>query len=565
MADSLVKSMGAKVVDADNYDEVLVQCLARNFSGLPVDEAHSTTARYFLRSMRGKVEPVAAISLIQQNLVDRDARHLLVATKAGSALQILEDDIRGKGRPLTVIHGSQFESDQSPDYSYRILSQIILCMERGGFVVLRDLDIIYGSLYDMLNQNYTVVGGKRNCRVALGADSNPMCHVADDFRCIVIMDTDEVTQKDPPFLNRFEKQCVSYDDILQGRPRTRELITELRQWVKDVSTVLDMSTNTSFTPADAFLGFHENTLPSLVLKILGKDAAVDEWDRKDLQMCKEHLLWTASEDMITRIYEAELDDKHDTAAWCEHVYYEEQVHSGLTELLKLKRLRADTSVETGLNIGEMSQSQTVKKSTGMRLVVMTFTSVYENPAPLAEAAGLKCRQGPSLGAYKAEAEFVQRMEEFWKDDEQDLYVLQINAATDAKHVLLAKSRIEERWTEHHNKRGARPKHVLIMVHVDREPDATEAPWQFNYLSGWDLVTLDSLQPPQIDIKRYRDQAIEDAFKLSDVDQVMREEISTCFYEISYPARAGVAQHIRTMVEQMSKKKRLVRQFLSSLP
>ena len=62
----------------------------------------------------------------------------------------------------------------------------------------------------MLNQNYTYVGKKKNCRIALGAYSNPMCNVHEDFRCIVLVDLNNVDFTDPPFLNRFEKQMILY-------------------------------------------------------------------------------------------------------------------------------------------------------------------------------------------------------------------------------------------------------------------------------------------------------------------------------------------------------------------
>jgi hypothetical protein len=78
----------------------------------------------------------------------------------------------------------------------------------------------------MLNQNYSAVG-KRNCRIALGMYfnfnllralifflkgpySNPLCYVAESFRCIVLVDAKKIDFTDPPFLNRFEKQSFSY-------------------------------------------------------------------------------------------------------------------------------------------------------------------------------------------------------------------------------------------------------------------------------------------------------------------------------------------------------------------
>lgn len=49
--------------------------------------------------------------------------------------------------PPVTIFGSKFQEDRCEDYSYRILSQIILHMEQGRVLILKDLEEIYGSLY----------------------------------------------------------------------------------------------------------------------------------------------------------------------------------------------------------------------------------------------------------------------------------------------------------------------------------------------------------------------------------------------------------------------------------
>ena len=48
-----------------------------------------------------------------------------------------------------VIFGSKFSEDRSEEYRYRVLSKIILCMETGRTVILKDLEDVYGSLYGM--------------------------------------------------------------------------------------------------------------------------------------------------------------------------------------------------------------------------------------------------------------------------------------------------------------------------------------------------------------------------------------------------------------------------------
>ncbi|CAB5203320.1 unnamed protein product [Rhizophagus irregularis] len=82
-------------------------------------------------------------------------------------------------------NGSQFPDDQE-DYYYSVLRRIMMCVEAGRPLILTDLETIYGSLYDLWDQNYIVVRNKDNVkyftRVALGAYSNPMLYVSPNFK-----------------------------------------------------------------------------------------------------------------------------------------------------------------------------------------------------------------------------------------------------------------------------------------------------------------------------------------------------------------------------------------------
>lgn len=72
--------------------------------------------------------------------------------------------------------GSNLENDVSKEhYGFRSLSDIILYVEKGISVILKDMDHIYSSLYDLFNQNFAEFGNKRYCRIALGALLNPKC------------------------------------------------------------------------------------------------------------------------------------------------------------------------------------------------------------------------------------------------------------------------------------------------------------------------------------------------------------------------------------------------------
>ena len=47
------------------------------------------------------------------------------------------------------------------------------------------LDFLYQSFYDLLNQNYTTIRGKRFCRIAIGSDSYRY-EVHPKFKAVVI-------------------------------------------------------------------------------------------------------------------------------------------------------------------------------------------------------------------------------------------------------------------------------------------------------------------------------------------------------------------------------------------
>jgi hypothetical protein len=81
-------------------------------------------------------------------------------------------------------------------------------MENGTLCIFLNLNSIYQSFYDMLNQNYQEIGNQRFCKVAIGPDSS-RCLVHNEFKCILVVDQSKIDELDPPLLNRFEKQLFT--------------------------------------------------------------------------------------------------------------------------------------------------------------------------------------------------------------------------------------------------------------------------------------------------------------------------------------------------------------------
>jgi len=154
-------------------------------------------------------------------------------------------------------------------------------MELGHKLIIWDCGI-FSALYDMLNQNYSTVAGRHNCRIALGPHSNPMCAVHEDFRCVVVMTPAQAAAADPSLLNRFEKQWLLPEQLLPPSQQ-RLLLQPLQQWADQLAAAASFSSSSSsgggvtggpirsgpgaFSASELFLGLHDDTLPSLLMSL----------------------------------------------------------------------------------------------------------------------------------------------------------------------------------------------------------------------------------------------------------------------------------------------------------
>lgn len=317
----------------DKKNEYLLKGLLRNFGGQQMN--NDTMKKTFLNRLSLLGLPICETKeLIKENIADNEARHLMLILDGDSALGSIESIIYDLGKDVTTILGSRFSEDQDDEYNYRILNRIILCMEQPQVLILKDLDDIYGSLYDMLNQNYSIVQGKKHCRVALGPFSNPTCEVNDKFKCIVIIDESNIENTDPPFLNRFEKQQYFLKDIL--RPKYLKIALGLETFVRDLLTYT--RTESLFCPEDAFPIAGRDMFPSLVAIVEEKLEFVFGKSFSETQVifhCITELLWILKPDCFLRADISTAYDKSpNSVQFLIAEYMTLPVHNGLEHYLQ---------------------------------------------------------------------------------------------------------------------------------------------------------------------------------------------------------------------------------------
>uniref|UniRef100_A0A8C4HVE0 E3 ubiquitin-protein ligase RNF213 n=1 Tax=Dicentrarchus labrax TaxID=13489 RepID=A0A8C4HVE0_DICLA len=202
-------------------------------------------------------------------------------------------------------------------------------METGQTVVLLNLQNLYESLYDALNQYYVTLGGQKYVDLGLGTH-RVKCRVHKNFRLIVIEEKEVVYEQFPiPLINRLEKHYLDINTVL--RNERKDIARQLQQWVDNfVSLSSQHSMTKQYVPSDVFIGYHSDTCSSVVLQVTENQSA--ETDAQTiLDEAKDILLNCATPDSVVRLDKSRLPDEEREHLMKEYV--KEEMHSSLGDYI----------------------------------------------------------------------------------------------------------------------------------------------------------------------------------------------------------------------------------------
>ena len=531
---SLVKFVSKKLIEEHeassvisevSKENILLEGLQRNFGGLPSEEST------LLKSFKVEVSCEGAgkgnvLKLMEENIQDKMARHLMCITSGESVMSLIESLLKGINRDeKVVIFGSHFAEDQTPDYDYRILSRIILCMEQGLSLILKDLDNIYGSLYDMLNQNYTIIGKKKHCRIALGHYSNPLCQVHEDFRCIVLVEEGNVDFSDPPFLNRFEKQSLKFTAVMNNEQGT--LIESVQSYVEQFCKI----ESCGFSVEYCFPLYSQDLIPSLVYSLGQVEQGMhDVLPEQTLEDCKMKLLYIVQPDAVLRLGHNAYEDIRKNAEQLKRQFLKLPIHSGIWHYIEVQLT------------GESNQRN------GFLTVVLTNSSIHSKLGSTAKDYEVQVEK---LGAFKSEKQLTLRLQHFWTESLATILFLHCSAIEDEKHISLAKTTVENTRASALRENPALRKHVYMILHLDRRRTDMMNVLPVNFLSGWELVLLDSLEKPEIPLPLLCKMSLYEAvLKKMPLTKYIIEQLFWCFTTIGYQRHGRDIESIHGIIEQM---------------
>uniref|UniRef100_A0A3Q3AP92 RING-type E3 ubiquitin transferase n=1 Tax=Kryptolebias marmoratus TaxID=37003 RepID=A0A3Q3AP92_KRYMA len=319
--------------------EEIVKAVLRNFSGKDnVDVVSVFTQRL---QITPNLENISAIEFVKENIQavgqEEECRYLLVLTKNYAALQILQQTFFSESGQPEIIFGSSFPKDQEYTQICRNINRVKICMETGQTVVLLNLQNLYESLYDALNQYYVCLGGQKYVDLGLGTH-RVKCRVHKDFRLIVIEEREVVYKQFPiPLINRLEKHYLDIHTVL--KTEQKKLVEELERWAKLFASLSNQHAAGAqmykYQLPDVFIGYHSDTCASVVLQVIEEqkdNLEISDSHRGLLDEAKLILLKCATPDSVVRLDCTGLpkvESKH-----LAKVYFEEQNNSCLAAYIQ---------------------------------------------------------------------------------------------------------------------------------------------------------------------------------------------------------------------------------------
>ncbi|KAK3539302.1 hypothetical protein QTP86_034163 [Hemibagrus guttatus] len=333
---SLVKLLMSYAIKANGSpsDEDLTRAVQRNFDGLD----SLNVLKIFSTFFKSRTKKCDTVSLLRENLDIETSgftsRYLLLPTINHAALQILKSQNIIDESNVEIIFGSGFPHDEEYSQVCRTVNRVKTCMETGRSVILLNIQSLYESLYDALNQCYVKLGGSYYVDLGLGSH-RVKCRVKDEFRLIVIEEKRTVYEQFPtPLLNRLEKHCLEMSNILPDY--AQDMKTDLEHWLNKFVTQDSNESEQLITTRkkyDSIVGYTEDTCASILLEccpqILSQE--LDQDERKEvLEMAQEMLLQCATPDSVLRAtnYMEESSERF------LEVYFAKQSHGNLIEALR---------------------------------------------------------------------------------------------------------------------------------------------------------------------------------------------------------------------------------------
>ena len=274
--------------------EVGILSLEINFGGL--EDSALAIKKIFKEEFKHKFDEnvniedeIDILDIIKKNIMDENSRYLMLISEGNSSSDILNYLLNKLNRKYISLVGSKYKADiKSGRYSEEILNKIKYIMETDDILLMQDLDMVYPSLYDLFNQNFTIMGNKQYARIAFEY-AKISSEVNRNFHVIVLVNNLQIQQLklDPPFLNRFEKHIINYNMLLEKDDL--DIITKINDYIKLIANFNNKENQLRLDLGKLLINCKPHDISGLVFKLKNKNPEIVKEKEKGIEQYEEYI------------------------------------------------------------------------------------------------------------------------------------------------------------------------------------------------------------------------------------------------------------------------------------
>ncbi|CAF4144809.1 unnamed protein product [Rotaria sp. Silwood2] len=517
----IVRAMSEKQHGHNNLYDIIHLLLAINFDSI-IDGGRFMW-RKFCEHMQNNhmIEyyscPTVDV-LINQSISSRTGRFLMLISDNESSFDYIQQYINVKYALMQThsLVGSTLAGDflsnetYTEQYNTRIMMDIILYVETDVTLFVRGLGHLYDNLYDLFNQNFSVSGRKKYCRIALGSLFHPRCMIHDRLFCIVFVKKQDLHKYDPPFLNRFEKHTINLDTFIPKHQKTT--VSNLMKWVNEYSS---KKPNQKFPCHKHLVEFNNDYIFNLVADAYHRLGISNDYDidqeaintQKVIKYCQDHMIRASSFDFPLILSLTSQTNLTKDINPCIERYYE---------------IHADMSFSSLIN-------QKLETDDVPKLIVYTYTQIYQ----IIDYSHIKNHniwlEQVKLSYFKTELELIQRIETHYRKKDSLLLFIRIDYHQEHKHIPMLKHILLNRHVTD-KKHG-----ICLIVHLQR--NMLNIITDDVFFNWWSTIMIDNLQEHRIIPKNiffnpsYQD--LINHFKFLSSETMFDELIKRCLSKFRY--------------------------------
>ena len=120
-------------------------------------------------------------------------------------------------KKIIIMKGSPYPDDINKDYNFVKINEIINYLESDIILILQNIDQILPYLSDLFDMKYKKINKQTYVRIYTDDSEGQYVHVNEFFKLIILVD--KINLFDIPFLSKFEKMKINFNDLLNGEQK----------------------------------------------------------------------------------------------------------------------------------------------------------------------------------------------------------------------------------------------------------------------------------------------------------------------------------------------------------